>query len=253
MHRSLRIVSFVALCLIGAAKPALAIPTLQLDIKGGVYDPVTQTIVATGSPFTLYALLIPNGSTTFLTDTYYISAALVPKTKPPGGTYGTFSFDGTSYRVTEDMVYGRPPIEDAELAESDIAEADKGDIQPAGIYDTYFREFSFSFNAANRATAYDSKYASGSGPTANPGGSMYFQAFDVDTSNIQTGYAIHFSLYKVKVLANGDKDIAAFAPWSHDALGPGGAPAPIPEPGSLALLATGIAAAAAARRRRRRR
>ena len=60
----------VAFILIGAG-PALAIPSLQLDIAGGVYDPVNQTVVATSNPFTLYAYLIPD-SFTPLAGTYYV-------------------------------------------------------------------------------------------------------------------------------------------------------------------------------------
>ena len=42
------------------ASVAHAVPTLQLDIAGGVYDWSSKTIVATSSSFTLYALLNPN-------------------------------------------------------------------------------------------------------------------------------------------------------------------------------------------------
>ena len=57
---------------------ALAVPTLQLDIGGGVYDPDTESIVSTSGLFTLYAILHPGGAST-LSTTYYISAALSPE------------------------------------------------------------------------------------------------------------------------------------------------------------------------------
>ena len=51
-----------------------AIPTLQLDILGGVYNTTTETTVASSEDFVVRALL--NGSLTG--DTYYLSAAITP-------------------------------------------------------------------------------------------------------------------------------------------------------------------------------
>ena len=56
-------------------------PLLQLDIVAGTYDPVTQTTIAGGPDFTLIALLTPKATDNLATllDTYYISAALMPR------------------------------------------------------------------------------------------------------------------------------------------------------------------------------
>lgn len=243
MRDLIRVVLFAVVCLGVGVRPAVATPTLQLDIKDGVYDPITETIVATGSAFTLYALLIPDNMTTFVTDTYYISAALVPKTEPPGGSYGSFTFDGVTIQVTEDMIYGRPPIEDVEVASSD-----EGDIAPHGVYSTYFREFQFTFDTADSALAYNSQDNTGMGPTPVDGfdGPLFYHAFEVDTSNLQVGYAIHFDLYNVKIdPVTGDRDILAFAPFSHDAES-----AVIPEPSSLLLVLGGAGVVQRLRRRR---
>src|SRR3990172_2226230 len=62
-----------------------AIPTLQLDIGGGSYDSSTDTIVSANSSFTIYAYLITNSHNS-LGDTYYISAALSPRTSEPIST-----------------------------------------------------------------------------------------------------------------------------------------------------------------------
>jgi hypothetical protein len=68
---------------------AYAIPSLQLDIKGGYYDTKTQTVFANSDPFTLYAYLIPDAGAP-LADTYYLSAAVVPQVGPVGQNLGSF-------------------------------------------------------------------------------------------------------------------------------------------------------------------
>src|SRR5688500_5470126 len=81
MGGRLRVLLLVAGVSLWGAR-AEAIPLLQLDMSGGVYDPVTESIVAPGGAFTLYALLTPPKNTTdaqlaaLLSDTYYVSVAL---------------------------------------------------------------------------------------------------------------------------------------------------------------------------------
>jgi len=222
---------------------AFACPALQLDIAGGEYDLTTQTIVAQNDPFTLYAYLIPSSQAP-LSDWYFISAALVPKTKPtdtplPGGS---FTFAGTTVSVTEGMVYGIPPLE-ASLSR------DSGDLQRHGIFETFFvQSAAFKFDASHRAIAYDTQDHPGSGPTPISGGSMYYMAFSVDTRDLDPGYAIHFDLYNEEVYRNRcngivtDIDIDKFAPFSHDAQGPTHPPnpPPVPEPGTMVLLGSGL-------------
>ena len=93
-------------------RPSQAVPLLQLDIEGGVYQTASvngsnpESIVATGSVFTLYALLTPSGGNfsldDLLNDFYYISAAVTPKTLEPGGDFGSFLFDGAE-AVDQDL------------------------------------------------------------------------------------------------------------------------------------------------------
>jgi len=239
--------SFLLVCafLVLFGGTAFAIPALQLDIKGGTYDLSTETIIAQNDPFMLYALLKPTSGAP-LTDTYYISAALVPKTGPdplPGG--GSFTFAGTTIDVTKDMVYGVPPLE------TNLS-YDHGDLAKHGIFLTYFAEFSFQFNASNRATVYNTQDTPGAGPTPNPFGGMYFQAFSVDTTGLAPGYAIHFDLYNEELhrLCGGgtDIDIDKFAPFSHDAQSP---PTRVPESGALLLFGTGLIGLVGYRRVRR--
>ena len=74
-------VVLTAAVLAGTSGTVLAIPSLQLDIAGGTYDPVTETIIASSTPFTLYAYLVPDSGAP-LTGTYYISAAILPAVGP---------------------------------------------------------------------------------------------------------------------------------------------------------------------------
>jgi hypothetical protein len=221
--------------------PASAIPSLQLDIQGGVYDPVTDTVVAQSDVFTLYAYLIPDRGASLYED-YFISAALAPKTGPSPHVLGSFVFGGTPpVTVTEQMFYGNPPIDAVEGY-------DPRDVPPHGIFETYFSEFQFRFSSSNRATAYNTQDSAGSGPTPNPSGSMYFTAFVVDVAGLADDYALHFDLYntsfksqisctgtgKTKTCTQvGDIDVNSFAPFSHDAES---GSRRVPEPSSLILI-----------------
>lgn len=224
-------VIIMAMVFMSASTTALAIPTLQLDILGGTYDSTTNTIISSSTSFTLYALLIPNSKNTLL-DTYYISAALVPKTGPVGATLGSFTFNGDTTNVTGEMTYGVPPLETIVTLQG----WDSGDLPKHGIYETYFAEFGFQFSSTNIATAYNTQDNAGAGPTSDPLGSIYYVAFNVDTSPLDSNYAIHFDLYNTKLKNNMDIDVTQFAPFSHDAQS-----APVPEPSSLILLGSGLA------------
>lgn len=223
------------------SSPALAINTLQLDIKDGTYDSATQTIIAPTDSFKLYALLKPDDKNSLL-DTYYISAALVPSITPPGDNLGSFSFNGDTIDVTGEMTYGTPPFETI------VTQLyDPKDLPPHEIYDTYFKEFGFQFNSANRITAYNTQERAINGTPIDldydPNGEMYYTEFSVDTSLLASGYVIHFDLYNTKVCTKdkasceiaGDVDQTQFAPFSHDAES-----RKVPEPATLILLGSGL-------------
>lgn len=250
MKRAWKLFAVAILAVPVFAGNVFAQPTLQLDILDGVYDPVTETIVATDDSFTLYALLIPDQDTT-LADTFYISTALVPKVGPADASLGSFTFNSTTVNATADMVYGVPPLE-ANLAQ------DPGDLSQHGIFETFFREFAFTFSAANTAEKYNSADDAGQGPTPSATGEMYFEDFLVNVANLDSDYRIHFDLY-TKEAVNGELDVSEFAPFSHDAeSGPGngngngnGNGHQVPEPGTLAMLGTSLFLLSAARKARK--
>ncbi|HBG45513.1 MAG TPA: hypothetical protein DDW94_00825 [Deltaproteobacteria bacterium] len=236
MRRLRNLLAGVAAATTLFAGAAYAEPTLQLDILDGVYDTNTETIVATSDQFTLYALLLPDQDT-LLGDTFYISAALVPQTST-STDLGSFTFNGTTIDVTADMVYGVPPLE-ANLA------FDANDLSKHGIFPTYFAEFEFTFDPNNTATAYNTQDDAGEGPTPDPNGTMYFEDFLVDVSNLDGDYTIHFDLY-TKDGVEGDIDRDEFAPFSHDAES---GPRQVPEPSTLLLLGTAASIIIASRKK----
>jgi hypothetical protein len=248
-----------AALLLSAAVPTFAVPTLQLDVIGGTYDPVTQTIIGpAGEQMTLVALLTPQENASLdainalLSDTYYISVALIPALAE-ASELGSFDFGGTTVNVTGDMVFGVPPIE---YLEGDQGQ-DPHDLQTHGIFETYFSEHSFQFSAEGTADTYNSQLNPGGLKPSATGGS-YYMTFDVDTSLLGGGYNLHFDLYNEIVEAqlalkkNGvqsgtDVDIQDFAPFSHDAQTNRERDAP--EPGTLLLLGFGLSALGLYRRR----
>ncbi len=255
------VTTFMLILLIAAS--AAAIPNLQLDILNGTYNDHSETIIATSDAFTLYAYLIP-GSKTPLDDTYYISAAVVPKTGPSEKDLGSFSFDGVTSAVTGSMVYGNPPLETYETQLKD-----PGDLPSHGIFPTYSIQFAFQFDS-NKADAYDTQDHPGQGPTPAPDGTMYYESFAVYTSDLADHYFIHFDLYNTKtiqetqkicsddtrrcsgygenkhcvdVVLGYDVDIKDKAPFSHDAQsgdGCGHDHHKVPEPDMLSLLSCGL-------------
>ena len=237
------------LLVVGMGGVAQALPSLQMDIAGGVYDPVTQTVIASDTNFTLYAFLIPDDNA-LLTDTYYISAAIIPMLDAAdAGDYGSFVFNGTVIDVTGDMLYGRPPISTVATTEPSL------DLQAHSVFDTYFTEFSFKFDPALDFTPYNTESFTGIVPAVDTDGDgidedgdgMYYAAFNVDTSSLSYPYVVHFDFYNVKYDSKkGSIVINQNAPFSHDAQS-----SPVPEPATMLLFGTGLAGLAGIARRRK--
>lgn len=227
--------------LAGACTLAHAIPTLQLGILGGTYNNTTQTVVANSSAFSLHAYLNPNTTST-VSNVYWLTMALTPQVSV-GTNLGSFSVNGTTYQVTNDMIYGTPPDPGT----------DKGDMAPHSIYPTYFQVLGFVFNSANQTGPINTQDSPGIGPVSGTG--MYYNVFNVNTANLAPGYSIHFDLFQAKNCTSvggkcsgpTDVDIAEFAPFSHDAESQHGS---VPEPGMLWLLGAGLVGLGFVRRRK---
>jgi hypothetical protein len=211
-----------------------------------------------------------NWPLTLLNDRFRISAALSPKTDT-AGSFGSFDFNGATVDVTDDMVYGTPPVDNLL---SPIGTTDNGNLATHSIFDTYFKEFEFQFNSAKTVRAFNVQDDEGksivhySPTTSDELGKdfLYYVKFTVDVNNLDTNRSIHFDLYNTLICTdstgqcdgNGDVDSDSFAPFSHDAqsgLGGdgdsgGGTGSQAPEPSSIALIGLGLVAFSFFQRRR---
>jgi hypothetical protein len=227
---------------------SLAVPYLQLDIAGGIYDARTQTILAPGDHFTLYAYMTGLSLTN---TTYYLSAALVPRTNDPDqGTFGFNSdyfkigYNGTSSINTVNLAtdiyadYGVPPHFDG----SGNALYDLGDLARHEVFETIFKEFKIVFKSSSQINPYDTKERALSGgaiPTSGTG--MYYATFDVDTSGLSDGNAIHFDLYTLyNVPGTNDLDVKYFAPFDYDAQSLDPPATQVPDASIMFLLGPGL-------------
>lgn len=209
---------------------AMAIPTLQLNIEGGVYQASDETIVTSSSQFTLDAFARVESFDLVIDQPVYLSVAITPKSGPDPVDFGSFKVDGNSYDMNSpDLMYGVPPVENA------AAIFDGGDLGKHEIFETLFLEIEFYFNAASTVEAFNTQDEAGNVPVATSDGTgMYIKTFDIDTSGLLEGFELHFDLYNTKVKNNSsDLDIDDFAPFSHDA-------ATVPEPHTITLLVLGM-------------
>jgi PEP-CTERM motif len=242
------------LVLFGAS--AKAEPVLQLGIAGGTYDAATQTIMASGNSFSLYAYGLATGNNAASTSTnYYLSMALMaPATSP--GSFGSFtmSVNGgapTTIGATSGMTYGTAPLETT----ASLQGHDAGDLALHGIFPTYFAERGFQFSASQQSARFNTQDHPGWGPQSGTG--MYYVRFDFDISGLDAGRGLHFDLYNETISSCGKKgtctgvdiDVKNFAPFSHDAQAM--VTTPIPEPETYAMLLAGLGLMGFVARRRR--
>ena len=172
------------LLFLGAPLSALAISFQQLTIEDGVYQSAGapaydgESTVASASTFTVYALLKEGEP---LAD-YFISAALWPRPDSEPTTapnLGSIKINGNTILVTEDMRWGTP-----------------SGLSTHGVFETYFAEISFAFDAANVIEEFNAADYTPTDPlVGDPSldcdgqGSanvkcMYLQSFSVDVSNL---------------------------------------------------------------------
>ena len=186
-----------------AVQTSWALPNLQLDIAGGTYVGGTEeSTLSDKSAFSLEALVLSSYLALDPSKTYYLSAAITPKTSVPlTADFGSFTINGTTYDATHGMIWGTPPVD----------EAQPGELTTHGIYDTHYAEIAFTFAGSDLIDAYNVQDGA-SGP-----GKINRKTFAVDASGLAEGYEVHFDLYNTKT-KKGLEVVDQFAPFSHDAV-----------------------------------
>jgi hypothetical protein len=169
-----------------ALNSAWAVPRLQLDAEGGLYDPVSQTIVTHGDPFTIYALM----QGLDVTGQFFLSAALAPN------AVGDAAFTVNS------VAYSLPATSGTPLG-----------LPTHDVFATRYVEIPFNFSPTYKANSYDAQYNPGGFELYSGSGAfLYFKEFVVDIDVLPEGSVLHFDLYNKKA----DGSVKKFAPFSHD-------------------------------------
>lgn len=196
--------------------PAQALPYLQLDIEGGLYDTTTETIITHANSFRVnaYADITKVSDTATLEGDHFLSIAITPQQPQlPQPIFGSFSVDGITYDI-DDLAWGIPPLE------AD-PHKDPGDLSKHSIYETYYLELGFTFDTSITTNSYNAQDNPGSTPIAGSGNQeMLFVSFDIDATSLLSDFGLHFDLYNVHQKNKTDPDdidINDFAPYSHDA------------------------------------
>lgn len=290
--RILRRISFGlgATVLLGslATHTAYAIPGLQVDIVGGTYDLVTESVVLSSETATINALKLTDNDATDAEE-HFLSIALQPSSTLASalGTFdinSAFDFDVIgatvtsvtsptvhSVEVTGDMSFGTPPLDDI-VANPTLGAHD--------IFPTHFVEIGFFFDSDQDSTpaivvdATPVNVEDNPGTTPDLAGSgMLVASFNIDISGLQDGYDLHFDFYDKDFKTNGKGTVSEtgekipcdpyepctiagdFAPFSHDAflLNPPDEPpgTGIPEPATIALFGAGLIGFGVLARRRK--
>ena len=230
-------VFFIAL----ACTTVQASPILQLGVTNGSFDSKLEDVITTDRAFSLNAFGKASKNGIDLNTNYYISIAILADDKLDPANFGSFNFAGINF-TGKDMVFGNPPFEKDQGFEG-------GDLSPHGIFDTWFLQYAFKFNPADKTADVNTEKSPGFKPTDNAGKDYFFKSFTVDTKGLFAGYNLHFDLFSTEINKKGNVVIGSNAPFSHDvstayvALSPDDSKPPvasIPEPSSFLIFALAL-------------
>lgn len=224
--RILRVVPILALA---GASSLWAVPTLQLDILGGVYNTTTETTVATSPSFTLRALDMNGSSTSAPTATYFISAAIEPLLSSSSSVpnFGSVVINGTTYSSTVNSSswhWGSPPLNVPDSSSG----TGPGNLASHGEFPTWYLELAFTFDNSHKVSAYNTA------DHTSALGSLWYHDFSVNVIGLLPQYTVHFDLYD-EAVKKGVYTVDDFAPFSHDAESGGGGNQ-VPDSGATLVL-----------------
>mgnify|MGYP003628506951 FL=1 len=241
--------------LVGTAgfNAAQAVPTMQIYLEGGVYNPLTETWVASAAngPARLWVIGTP-GNKGAITDVKLVAgyssangagAVSISATSSTTGGFGGFtdpSTPGAPTALGEDTSETSPLLNSGE-------ELDRPNrLLPAhGIYGSgvFFQEFDIGdFTLVDSPTG---DFINGF-PTGTLTDQSQINVYEIAVAGITSG-TVHFDVYGTQA----GKDV--FAPFSHDGETGGGliTTTEVPEPGTLLVLGLGLTGLGMMRRRRK--
>ncbi|MGC1275224.1 MAG: choice-of-anchor N protein [Planctomycetaceae bacterium] len=252
----------VGAIIVAGAKPAHAVPILQLYIEGSTYDQATESWTKTFNPGdTLVVWAIGNVAGPGGAGTISDVKMAIAYDDMAAGKDLTIGLQGTT---TNDLGGFTDPSNPGNVASSSFTEITDGN-DPSQLpqltgggtlpkHGEYVEGVEWQEFLLGDMTLTDSPIADfiNAFPGADFPDAGQINAYIVNVTTALTGpINLHFDLYDS--VQAGNKAKAVKAPFSHDAeTPPGGTPPPVvPEPGTFVLLALGGAGLAAFRRRRK--